>query len=118
MTKLRIPFALHGAIDQAAGLGLMALPFILGFSAPATFVALALGVLLVGLGLATTAPDGRGTLAPGAHAAYDLGLSVGLILAGFAVGIFGDVTAFAVLAGIGVSGLLVSGITRYSVAYA
>ncbi len=118
MRKLRIPFAFHGAIDQAAGLALMAVPFILGFSAPATFVALALGALIVGLGFATTAPEGRGTLAPGAHAAYDLGLSIGLIVAGFAVGIFGDVTAFAVLAAIGASGLLLSGFTRYSVATA
>ena len=114
MTSLRIPLSFHGAIDLAAGLALMAAPLVLSFSAVATFVALAVGALLVGLGLATTAPEGRGILAPGAHAAYDIGLGAGLVAAGFVVGVAGDVTAFSVLAGVGVAGLLLTGFTRYS----
>ena len=118
MTSLRVPLSFHGAIDLTAGLALMAAPLVLGFGAPATFVALALGALFVGLGLATTAPEGRGIVAPSAHAAYDIGLGAGLIAAGFAVGVAGDVVAFSVLAGVGVAGLLLTGFTRYSVTLA
>jgi hypothetical protein len=118
MTSLRVPLAFHGAIDLAAGLALLAVPFALGFGAAATFVSFVLGALIVGLGLATTAAEGRGIVAPGAHEAYDIGLGASLVAAGFAVGIAGDVIAFGVLAGVGVAGLLLSGFTRYSVALA
>jgi hypothetical protein len=111
---LRVHLAHHAPIDLAAGLVLMAAPFLLGFGAPATFVSLAVGALLVGLGFATTAGGGRGTLGPTAHAAYDLALGAALITAGFAVGVTGDVIAFSVLAAVGVAGLLLTGVTRYS----
>ena len=114
MTSRRIPLEFHGALDLAAGLTLMAAPLVFGFGAAATFVTLALGALLVGLGFATTAPEGRGIVAPGAHAAYDVGLGAGLIVAGFALGVTGEIAAFSVLAGVGVVGLLLSGFTRYS----
>ena len=118
MTSRRIPLEFHGAIDLALGFTLMATPLVLGFGPTATFVTLALGALLVGLGFATTAPEGRGIVAPGAHAAYDIALGVGLIVAGFVLGVMGEVTAFSVLAGVGVAGLLLSGFTRYSVSLA
>ena len=114
MRASRIPLAYHGALDLGAGLALMAAPFVLAFNGPATFIALALGALLVGLGFSATGDEGRGTLTASAHAAYDLGLAIGLIIAGFAVGVVGDVTAFTVLAALGVAGLLLAGFTRYS----
>jgi hypothetical protein len=115
---VRISLASHAAIDLAAGLALMVAPFALGFDGPATFIALALGALIVGLGLSATSAEGRGTLAPGAHAAYDVALSIGLIAAGFAVGVTGDLAAFLAFACAGVGGLLLSGFTRYSGALA
>jgi hypothetical protein len=118
MTSLRVPLSFHAAIDLTAGLGLMAAPLALGFGPLASFVAIALGALFAGLGFATTAPEGRGIVGPAAHAAYDIALGAGLIAAGFAVGIAGDVPAFSVLASVGVAGLLLSGFTRYSVTFA
>jgi hypothetical protein len=115
---LRISLASHAPIDLAAGLALMAAPFALGFEGPATFAALGLGVLLVGLGLSATSADGRGTLAPSAHAASDLALAIVLIVAGFAVGVSGDLPAFVAFAATGAGGLLLSGFTRYGAALA
>jgi hypothetical protein len=111
---LRVSLASHAAIDLAAGLAMMAAPFALGFEGPATFIALVLGALIAGLGLSATSGEGRGTLGPGAHAAYDVGLSVGLVVAGFAVGVIGDLPAFLAFAAAGVGGLLLAGFTRYS----
>jgi hypothetical protein len=116
--SLRVSLASHAAIDLAAGFALMVAPFALGFEGPATFIALALGALIAGLGLSATSGEGRGTLAPGAHAAYDLGLSIGLIVAGFAVGVTGDLAAFLAFAAAGTGGLLLTSFTRYSAALA
>jgi hypothetical protein len=115
---LRLSLSSHAAIDLTAGLALMAAPFALGFEGPATFIALALGALIAGLGLSATSVEGRGTLAPGAHAAYDVGLSIGLIVAAFAVGMTGDLAAFLAFAAAGAGGLLLSSVTRYSAALA
>src|SRR3954453_1742039 len=113
-----ISFPVHTALELAAGFAIMALPLVLGLGAAAAMTAVILGAAIVSLALAGTAVEGRGTLPLSAHAAYDRGLAVGLIVAGAILGIAGNpgAVAFFVVAG-GVL-LALSSVTRYSLARA
>jgi len=93
---------------MAVGTGLIVIPFVAGLSIAAVVTGMAIGAIAVSLGLAGTAPSGRGTLPVSAQAAYDRGLALGLFLVGILFGVYGDAPAVAVF---GVAGLLTLGVT-------
>ena len=117
MTLARlIPLALRSGLMVAAGTGLILAPFVLHLSDAALVSSVAVGALVVALGLAGTDTAGRGTLPARSQAAYDRGLALGLLLAALAFGAAGDPRAFAVFATAGLTALAVTLFTRYSVA--
>jgi len=89
MTALRlISIPVHGVLELIGGLALLAAPFVLGFGIGGTVVAIALGVLLVGLAL------GAGdTLPVSAHFAFDQALVLTLAASALALAWTGDRTA-------------------------
>ena len=98
----------------AAGAVLMTIPLTGGFSAAATVTGVAVGAIAVGLGIAGTGSDGRGTLPISAQAAYDRGLSLGLLLVALLFGFAGDGLAMAIFGAAGLAALAVTLTTRYS----
>lgn len=111
-----VSFPVHTALESAVGFAIMALPLVLGLGAAAAVTALILGAAIVGLAFAGTGVEGRGTLPLSAHAAYDRGLGLGLILAGLILGLAGNTGAVGFFALSGLVLLALSGVTRYSVA--
>ena len=113
-----ISFATHTALEMAVGFAIMALPLVLGLGSAAAVVGVVLGAAVVTLALAGTATEGRGTVPLSAHAAYDRGLALGLILAAGMLGLAGypGAVGFFLLAGLVL--LALSTVTRYSVARA
>jgi hypothetical protein len=105
----------RSALMIAAGSAMIVLPLALGLSSAALVTSLAVGALMVGLGIAGTASDGRGTLPISAHAAYDRGLALGLLLAAVLFGAVGaEPGALAFFAAAGAFQLFVGVSTRYS----
>jgi hypothetical protein len=115
MTLLRLisPAARAGLL-VAAGVGLIAAPAFVGAGAAALITGLVLGALVIELGIAGTASEGRGTLPISAHAVYDRGLAIGLFLTAAIFGLTGETDAAPVFAAAGALALLVTSITRYS----
>lgn len=114
MTALRlISFPTHAALELAGGLIVLVAPFALGFSAAGLVVSVLLGALIVGLALSAIPVEGR-TSPIGAHFAYDRGLAVALLGSSLILGIAGDMTASAFLAGAAVVQAALNLITRYS----
>ena len=106
--------ALRSGLLMAAGTALIGVPFALGLDAAAIVTGLAIGVVLVALALAGTAPAGRGTLPVSAQAVYDRGIGFGLVLVAAIFGVAGDGGAAILFALAGLSALVVTSITRYS----
>jgi hypothetical protein len=115
MTVLRlIPLALRSGLLMLAGTALIAAPFALGLGAAALVTAVAIGGVMVALALAGTDTSGRGTLPVSAHAVYDRGIALGLLLTAAVFG-FANETEAALMFGIaGVAALIVTTITIYS----
>jgi hypothetical protein len=115
MTILRlIPLALRSGLLMLAGTALIVAPFALDLESAALVTAVAIGGVMVSLGLAGTDTTGRGTLPVSAHAVYDRGLALGLVLVAVMFAI-ADQTEAALVFGIaGTAALVVSTITRYS----
>jgi hypothetical protein len=115
MTVFRlIPLALRSGLLMLAGAGLIAAPFALGLEAAAIVTAVGVGGIMVALALAGTDTSGRGTLPVSAHAVYDRGIAVGLLLTA-AVFAAANQSEAALLFGIaGAAALIVTSITRYS----
>ena len=111
------PAVRSGAVI-AVGTALIAAPLMLGLSPAAMATGIAVGAIAVALGLAGTASEGRGTLPVASQAAYDRGLGVGLLGAGLAFGLAGELAALAVFGAVGLAALLVAALTRYSVSAA
>jgi hypothetical protein len=86
----------------------------LSLSSAAVVAALAIAVLVVALGLAGTAPSGRGTVPLYQQAAYDQGLAFGLLGAAALFAFAGDLPAVALFAAFGAVTLLICLRTRYS----
>src|SRR4051812_21498503 len=107
-----ISFPVHTALESAVGFAVMALPLALGLGAAAAMTAVILGAAIVGLAFAGTAAEGRGTLPLSAHAAYDRGLALGLIVAGVILGIAGNAGAAGFFAVSGLVLLALLSITR------
>ena len=102
----------------AAGTALFVLPFALELGSAAIVFGIAAGMFAMGLGIAGTATDGRGTIPLTAHAVYDRGLAFGLLLAGVMFGFADQKAALAIFAGAGLAQLLVSTLTRYTATHA
>jgi hypothetical protein len=102
----------------AAGTALFVLPLALELGEAAILTGLVVGVIATGLGIAGTDTGGRGTLPLTAHAVYDRGLAVGLLLAGILFGLADQHVALAVFGGAGVAQLLLGTLTRYTATHA
>jgi hypothetical protein len=106
--------ALRSGLLMAAGTALIGVPFALGLGAAAIVTGVVLGVLIVALALAGTAPSGRGTLPISAQAAYDRGLALGLLVVAVVFAVSSDTGAALLFAVAGIGALIVTSITRYS----
>jgi hypothetical protein len=115
MTVLRlIPMALRSGLLMLAGAGLIAAPFALGLGSAALVTAVAIGGLMVALGVAGTDTTGRGTLPVSAQAAYDRGIALGLVLIAILFGAAEQTDAALLFAAAGALALIVTSITRCS----
>ncbi|MEA2364051.1 MAG: hypothetical protein QOD71_3196 [Thermoleophilaceae bacterium] len=99
---------------MAAGTALICVPFAIGLGAAAIVTGVTIGIAIVALALAGTAPSGRGTLPVSAQAVYDRGIALGLLLVAAMFGLAGELGAAALFAIAGVAALIVTSITRYS----
>ena len=115
MTVLRlIPLALRSGLMMLAGTALIVVPFALGLESAALVTAVGIGGVVVALGLAGTDTSGRGTLPVSAHAVYDRGIALGLVLVAVVFAIADQAEAALVFGVAGVAALIVTSITRYS----
>ena len=116
MTLVRlISPALRSGLLIAVGTVLMMLPFVTGMNPDVVVTGIFVGGLQITLGIAGTGTQGRGTIPVSAQAVYDRGLAVGLLAVGVLYGIVGDQMALLLFGLAGVSTLLVTITTRYSV---
>jgi hypothetical protein len=106
--------ALRSGLLMAAGTALIAVPFALGLGAAPIVTGVAVGVIIVALALAGTAPTGRGTIPVSAQAVYDRGIGVGLLVVAVIFALASDTGAAILFATAGVGALVVTSITRYS----
>jgi hypothetical protein len=114
MTIARLlPLHIHGALEAALGLGLIAASLAFGLNAPALVFSFVLGALILGVALASHAGE-RSSLPVSAHLALDLLFSLASAGAAVAFGAGGDVLPGAVLAATALLLLLLSSLTRYS----
>src|SRR3954471_8080298 len=114
MTAFRlISLPFHGALELAIGLATMVAPFVLGFGAAGTVIAIPVGALIVGLALGAAVAE-TGTIDIAAHYAYDVGLALGLLGAGIALAIGADGRAAVVMLAAATLQLALNLTTRYS----
>ena len=97
-----------------AGTALIVAPFALGLESAALVTAVAIGGVMVALGVAGTDTSGRGTLPVSAHAVYDRGIALGLVLVAVVFALADQLEAALVFGIAGVAALIVTSITRYS----
>lgn len=113
-----IPLPLHAALEVALASIVIATPFWLGFEAAALVVAVVIGMLMMGAGLAATGEiSGRGNpggLRVSAHADVDLGLALSSALAGLVFATGGDAAAAGLFVATAAAQALLAGTTRYS----
>jgi hypothetical protein len=117
MTALRlISLPLHGAFEMLVGFLVMAAPVALHMSAAAGVVGIAVGTLMVGLALSSTASeaDGRRTMTISAHYSFDYGLAFGLLGSAAVLGLAGDRVAAAFFAVTALAQLALNLTTKYS----
>jgi hypothetical protein len=110
----QISIDLHGAIELLIGAALVLLPFALGFEPAAIAFSAALGALVIGLALTASEPGGRASIPLAAHAAYDWGLGVGLVAAGFTFGSLEGYQPMVFFLAAGAAELLLLARTRYA----
>jgi len=117
-SRRHITASLRSGLMIAAGAALIALPVALGLGGAAILTGFTVGVIATGLGIAGTETDGRGTLPLTAHAVYDRGLAVGLLLAAVFFGLADQHTALALFGAAGLAQLVVGSLTRYTASHA
>lgn len=105
----------RSALILGLGTILIGAPIALGFSLAAMVAGIAIGVCVVGLGLAGTASGGRGTIPIRTQASYDQGLALGLLLSALAFAFAGDSGAVLLFGLSGLVQLIITATTRYSV---
>jgi hypothetical protein len=119
MTLARlVPLPIHAALEVALAPIVIAAPFALGLDPAAYVVALIIGVLLMGTGLATTtALSGRAApqgLRVSAHVDLDLGIALAAAVSAFALAFAGDLVAGGFFGTIAMAMGLLAVTTRYS----
>ena len=119
MTLARlVPLPIHAALEVALAPVVIAAPFALGLDAAAYVVALIIGVLLMGTGLATTTLlSGRGApqgLRVSAHLDVDLGIALAAAFSARAFAIAGEMRAGGFFAVVAATQGLLAVTTRYS----
>lgn len=111
MTALRlISFSAHGAVEFLFGLVALVAPFVLHAGPAGTVVAVAFGVLLIGLALATTDT----ALPISTHFAFDYAVSFAAVGAGVLLALSGDRVAALVMGVLAIGHLALNASTRYS----
>jgi hypothetical protein len=114
MTAFRlISLPLHGALELAIGLATMVAPFLLGFGAAGTVIAIVVGALVVGLALGAAVAETE-TIDIAAHYAYDMGIALGFVGAGMALALSGDTPAAVWFLSASAAQLALNLTTRYS----
>ena len=119
MTLARlVPLPIHAALEVALAPVVIAAPFALGFDASALVVALVIGVLTMGTGLAAAAQisgsGGPGALRVSAHVDVDLGLALASALAALVFAIGGDAGPAGLFVAVAAAQGLLAVTTRYS----
>jgi hypothetical protein len=109
-----ISIHLHGALELLVGAALIALPFVTGLATSAAAFSVVIGALVLGLGLTASEPGARGSIPLTAHAAYDLGLGLGLVGAGLAFGAIDGYRPLAFFLTAGALELMLATVTRYA----
>lgn len=104
----------RSALVMALGAILIGVPIVLGLSLAAIVASLVIGVFVLGLGLAGTASDGRGTVPVTTHMVFDQGLAIGLLLSALAFAFTGDAPAVLLFGLTGLVQLAITATTRYS----
>jgi hypothetical protein len=113
MTALRlISLPTHALLELAAGLAVMAAPFVLGFEPAGLVASVLIGALIAGIALTAAVDDGGLSIA--AHFAFDRGIALGLLAGALVLGLAGDETATLVFAGAALAQGLLNITTRYS----
>lgn len=105
---------LRAGLLVGVGSALFAVPFAIGLSLAAVVTGVVVGSLAIGLGLAGTAPEGRGTIPISAHAVYDAGLAAGLVFSAVAFAVTGEGGAAIFFFVTGLVQMMVSALTRYT----
>jgi hypothetical protein len=110
-----VPAFVHGIVEYAAGILLIAAPFLFSFEEDAaTAVAIALGVLVLIVAASTAMSTGLIKSIPvQAHVMLDYALAIALIAAPFALGFSDDGAATAFFLVLGVAHLLLTIATRF-----
>ena len=106
----------RSALVVALGAILIGVPIVIGLSLSAIAASVVIGVFVLGLGLAGTAPNGRGTIPVSTQMVFDQGLAFGLLLSGLAFAVAGDTPAVLLFGLVGLAQLLITAVTRYSAA--
>lgn len=111
-----IPIGVHGALEVLAAPLLLVAPFVLGFSYAAGALSIALGVLLIGLGISIYGGEGgHGSVPLSAHAGFDYVLASATIVLGLIIGLAAqDFVAAIFMVGFGLAHMALTASTRYS----
>jgi hypothetical protein len=108
--------ALRSGLLIVVGTILILTPVAVGLTTAAASFGLVAGTLTIALGLASSDDSGRGSLPVRVQATWDLGLALGLFVAGVAFGLAGQPSALALFVTAGVATGLIATNTRYSLA--
>lgn len=116
MTALRlIPLPIHAALRMMTGILTMAAPFVFGFDAPATLVAVVLGALVTGVALGAVVDERGHTALPiSTIHTFDYGTVFGTLGASVVLGAAGDAVAGVTLAAIALVQLGGNVLTKYT----
>lgn len=114
MTAMRLmSLPTHAALELAAGIALMFVPFVVGFSPAGLVASVTVGVIIVGFALWASTPEGN-LIPVTAHFAYDRGMLLGLLVGALLLGLHGDRGAALALGIAAIWQLALNTTTRYS----
>ena len=99
---------------MSIGAALTTVPLLTWLRPASIVTGIAVGAIVIALGIAGTDTQGRGTLPMSAQAAGDRGLALGLLLIGVLFAEIGDHASVALFGGAGLVTLLLTLTTRYS----
>jgi hypothetical protein len=113
-----VPLPIHAALEVALAPVVIAAPFALGFDASALVVAVVIGVLTMGTGLAAASQvagrGGAGNMRVSAHVDVDLGLALASAFAALIFAIGGAVGPAGLFVAVAAAQTLLAVTTRYS----